>query len=108
VGELVGVASVREGDELMLISAGGKMIRTPLDEIRIIGRATQGVRLLRLEEEDTLVSLAKVAESKDEENAEAEAAGEEELPGASEESLLLKEEESSEGEEPPEEESSDA
>ncbi len=108
VGELVGVASVREGDELMLISAGGKMIRTPLDEIRIIGRATQGVRLLRLEEGDTLVSLAKVAESKDEENGEGEEAGEEELPGASEESLLLKEEESSEGEEPPEEESSDA
>lgn len=65
IGSLVGAASTRDGDELMLISAGGKMIRMSIDGIRVIGRATQGVRLINLGEEDHLVSLAKVAEEKD-------------------------------------------
>ena len=67
IGALVGAASTRDGDELMLISADGKMIRMSIDGIRVIGRATQGVRLINLGEEDHLVSLAKVAEEKDEE-----------------------------------------
>jgi len=67
IGSLVGAASTRDGDELMLISANGKMIRMSIDGIRVIGRATQGVRLIGLGEDDHLVSLAKVAEEKDEE-----------------------------------------
>jgi len=67
IGTLVGAMSVREGDELMLISAGGKMIRMAVDEIRVIGRVTQGVRLIDLDKEDQLVSLAKVAEEEEEE-----------------------------------------
>ncbi len=65
IGSLVGAASTRDGDELMLISAEGKMIRMPIDGIRVIGRATQGVRLIDLGEDDHLVSLAKVAEEKE-------------------------------------------
>ena len=61
-GALVGAASVRAGDELMLISIEGQMIRMPVDQIRVIGRATKGVRLINLDQDDKLVSLAKVAE----------------------------------------------
>ncbi len=70
IGDLVGVASVRAGDELMLISSSGKMIRMPVDDIRVIGRATQGVRLINLDKGDALVSLAKVAENGGEEGEE--------------------------------------
>ena len=62
IGALVGAASVRAGDGLMLISASGQMIRMAIDEIRTIGRATSGVRLFKLDGDDTLVSLAKVIE----------------------------------------------
>jgi DNA gyrase subunit A len=65
-GALVGAASVRAGDELMLISTEGKMIRMPVDQIRVIGRATKGVRLINLDQTDKLVSLAKVAEEEPE------------------------------------------
>ena len=64
IGYLAGARSFRNGDELMLISAEGKMIRMAVDEIRVIGRATKGVRLINLGQGDTLVSLAKVAEDK--------------------------------------------
>ncbi|HOO77284.1 MAG TPA: DNA gyrase subunit A [bacterium] len=81
VGVLVGVASVREGDELMLMSAEGKMIRIPVDSIRAIGRITQGVRLLKLDEGDRLVSLAKIAErDTGDEAGEGEGEGDEETP----------------------------
>ena len=65
-GALVGAASVRAGDELMLISTDGQMIRMPVDQIRVIGRATKGVRLINLDQNDKLVSLAKVAEEEPE------------------------------------------
>jgi DNA gyrase subunit A len=45
----------------MLITAGGMIIRTGLDEIRSIGRNTQGVRLINLKEEDKLVAAEKIA-----------------------------------------------
>ena len=65
-GALVGAASVRAGDELMLISTEGQMIRMPVDQIRVIGRATKGVRLINLDQTDKLISLAKVAEEEPE------------------------------------------
>ncbi|MDP8236354.1 MAG: DNA gyrase subunit A [Candidatus Erginobacter occultus] len=70
IGALVGAGSFRDGDELMLISATGKMIRMAVDEIRVIGRATKGVRLIDLGEGDTLVALARVAEEEEEEEEE--------------------------------------
>lgn len=65
-GAVVGAASVRAGDELMLISTEGQMIRMPVNQIRVIGRATKGVRLINLDQSDKLVSLAKVAEEEPE------------------------------------------
>jgi DNA gyrase subunit A len=76
IGALVGAASVRAGDGLMLISASGQMIRMAIDEIRTIGRATSGVRLFKLDGDDTLVSLAKVIEEAEGEEGEGEKAPE--------------------------------
>jgi DNA gyrase subunit A len=60
-GKVVALKSVEPGDDLMLITAGGMIIRTGLDEIRSIGRNTQGVRLIKLKEEDKLVAAEKIA-----------------------------------------------
>ncbi len=79
IGSLVGAASIRDGDELMLISAAGKMIRMAVDEIRVIGRATRGVRLIDLGEGDTLVGMARVVEDDREDAPEAAEEGVEEL-----------------------------
>ncbi len=60
-GKVVALKSVQTGDDLMLITANGMIIRTGLDEIRSIGRNTQGVRLIKLKEEDKLVAAEKIA-----------------------------------------------
>jgi DNA gyrase subunit A len=65
-GRVVGVQQVAEDDQLMLISNKGKIIRMRIKDIRIIGRNTQGVRLIELEEGERVVSLARVAEKEDE------------------------------------------
>jgi DNA gyrase subunit A len=65
-GRVVGVAYVRGEDELMLITQLGKVMRMPTSGIRAIGRATQGVRLIEIEAEDRVVSLARLAEREDE------------------------------------------
>ncbi|MBZ0103588.1 MAG: DNA gyrase subunit A [Thermoanaerobaculia bacterium] len=66
-GKVVGVAQVLPGDQLILITQEGMIIRTSVDGIREIGRSTQGVRLINLEESDKLVAIAKVVEREDEE-----------------------------------------
>ncbi len=60
-GKVVGLKAVQYKDELMLITASGMIIRTGLDEIRSIGRNTQGVRLIKLKPGDELVAAAKIA-----------------------------------------------
>jgi DNA gyrase subunit A len=60
-GPVVGVSSVREGDDIMLITTQGMVTRTTVSEIRVIGRNTQGVRVMNLAEGDKVASLAKVA-----------------------------------------------
>jgi DNA gyrase subunit A len=60
-GKVVALKSVQVGDDLMLITANGMIIRTGLDEIRSIGRNTQGVRLIKLKEDDKLVAAEKIA-----------------------------------------------
>ncbi|MEE4270978.1 MAG: DNA gyrase subunit A [Thermoanaerobaculales bacterium] len=57
-GNVVGMHHVREEDELLLVTEGGILIRMHISEIRRIGRATQGVRLIRLDEGDRVVSVA--------------------------------------------------
>jgi DNA gyrase subunit A len=60
-GPVVGVLAVRDGDHVMLMTAQGMVNRTHVDEIRVVGRNTQGVRVMNLGADDTIVSLAKVA-----------------------------------------------
>jgi len=59
-GKVVALKTVNPDDDLMLISARGIMIRTGLDQLRDIGRNTQGVRLIRLDPGDKLVAVARV------------------------------------------------
>jgi DNA gyrase subunit A len=61
-GAVVGVVQVTEGDELMLITQQGKILRIAARDIRMIGRATQGVRLIDIEGDDRAVSIARIAE----------------------------------------------
>ncbi len=60
-GPVVGVVTVREGDDIMLITQQGMVNRTHADEIRVTGRNTQGVRVMNLNEGDRIASVAKVA-----------------------------------------------
>ncbi|MBN1557659.1 MAG: DNA gyrase subunit A [Lentisphaerae bacterium] len=57
-GRVVAAQAVRPADALMLVTAKGKMIRMAVDDIRVIGRATQGVRLISLDQGDTLASAS--------------------------------------------------
>ena len=66
-GELVGAALVSPSDDLMLITSGGVLIRTKVEQVRETGRAAAGVRLINLDEGTTLVSLERVAESEEDE-----------------------------------------
>jgi DNA gyrase subunit A len=59
-GPVVGVVAVRETDDIMLITSQGMVNRTHVREIRIIGRNTQGVRIMNLAEGDKIASIAKV------------------------------------------------
>jgi len=59
-GKVVALKAVQYADELMMITANGIIIRTGLDEIRSIGRNTQGVRLIKLKGGDKLVAAAKI------------------------------------------------
>ena len=71
-GDLVAATLVGETDDLMLITSGGVLIRTKVEQIRETGRAAAGVRLINLDEGETLVSLERVAEEAEDENPEAE------------------------------------
>ena len=62
VGRVVGVRMVRDDDDVMLITDGGKVIRMPVRDISVIGRNTQGVRLIDLAEGEKVVGVACVAE----------------------------------------------
>ncbi len=59
-GVVVNIAQVHENEELLVITQQGKILRTPAAHIRTIGRATQGVRLMDLEDDDSVVSVALV------------------------------------------------
>ncbi len=67
VGKVVGVILVNDNDEVMLIGASGNIIRMGVKDVRIIGRSTQGVKLIRIEEDDYLAAVAKLADRDDEE-----------------------------------------
>nr|WP_275983194.1 DNA gyrase subunit A [Propionivibrio soli] len=65
-GKVIGARLVRDEDEIMLITTGGVLIRTRVREIRELGRATQGVTLISLDEGEKLAGIEKVVETEDE------------------------------------------
>jgi DNA gyrase subunit A len=79
-GKLVGARVVRDGYQVMLISTGGTVIRIPVEDVKRLGRSTQGVIVMRLRGEEHVSSLAPVVESA---NAEDESAVTEQIPAGS-------------------------
>ncbi len=61
-GFVVGIAQVVDDDDVMLITDGGKVLRCPVGGISSMGRATQGVRVMNLDDDEKLVSIARLAE----------------------------------------------
>jgi DNA gyrase subunit A len=59
-GEVIAVKQVDEGDGLLLITVGGKILRTPVDTIRVVGRATQGVKVMELADDDGVAAAARL------------------------------------------------
>src|SRR5258708_33051244 len=68
-GLVVGVSYVQTGDELLVITQQGMILRLLTDDVRSIGRATQGVTIIDLEENDKVVSIARLVEKEDEDAA---------------------------------------
>jgi DNA gyrase subunit A len=66
-GKVIGISQVSDDDELMLITQQGKILRMASKDVRTIGRATQGVRMIDIEGDDRAVSIARLAERDDEE-----------------------------------------
>lgn len=64
-GRLVGAVQVIEGEQIMLISVRGTMVRTRVDEVPTLSRNTQGVRLIRLKNDEALVGVQSVAEAEE-------------------------------------------
>ena len=67
-GNLVAIKSVLAGEDLMIINKSGIAIRLPIDDLRIMGRATQGVRLINIKGNDSIAAVAKVMKEDEEEN----------------------------------------
>jgi DNA gyrase subunit A len=65
-GKVVGIAYVNDDDGVMLITQQGMILRMKAGGVRVIGRATQGVRLIEMEEGDQVVAIAKLAEKEEE------------------------------------------
>lgn len=75
-GAVIGAMQVEDSSEVILIADSGKMIRIPLENLRIIGRTTQGVRLINLEEGEKVVAMDQVARDESDDD-DGEAAGDE-------------------------------
>ena len=65
-GNLVAIKNVTEGDDLMIINRSGIAIRLGVDTLRVMGRATQGVRLINIKDDDSIAAVAKVMNDEDE------------------------------------------
>lgn len=59
-GSLIAIKDVKDGDDLMIINRSGVIIRLSVEDLRVMGRATQGVKLINLKEDDSIASVAKV------------------------------------------------
>lgn len=67
-GELVAIKGVTDQDDLMIINKSGIVIRIGVETLRVMGRATQGVRLITLKDSDAIASITKVAREEEEED----------------------------------------
>jgi len=65
-GNLVAIKNVSDGDDLMIINRSGIAIRLGVDSLRVMGRATQGVRLINIKGDDSIAAVAKVMNDEDE------------------------------------------
>jgi DNA gyrase subunit A len=70
IGELVAAFPVEDADQIMLVSDGGQLIRVPVNGIRIASRATKGVTIFSTAADEKVVSVERISEPEDEENAE--------------------------------------
>jgi len=77
-GPQVGAVLVDEGDEVMLITNGGTLVRTPVSDISVMGRDTQGVTMIRLSKKEKLVGIERIESLAEEASGEAETGSEEE------------------------------
>jgi DNA gyrase subunit A len=68
VGHLVAILEVADNDDLMIINRSGIAIRTPVEDVRVIGRNTQGVKLIRLNDNDSISSVTKITREEGEES----------------------------------------
>jgi DNA gyrase subunit A len=66
-GSLIALKNVTDADDLMVINKSGITIRIGVDTLRVMGRATQGVKIIRLRDEDSIASVAKVSKWEEEE-----------------------------------------
>lgn len=66
-GKMIAMKEVNDGDELVIITTGGMVLRQAVSELRVMGRNTQGVRLIRLNESDEIADIARVIPEDEEE-----------------------------------------
>ena len=71
-GQLIAITNVTDENDLMIINKSGIVIRMRVADLRVLGRATQGVRLINLRETDEIASITKVDSVEDEETADGE------------------------------------
>ena len=69
-GNVVGALEVADEDELMLVTDTGRVIRISANSVRMVGRVSQGVRLMRLETDEKIVDIARIEEDEDEDDVE--------------------------------------
>ncbi len=67
-GKMIAIMEVIDNDDLMIITANGVVIRQHIKNIRVIGRNTQGVKLLKLDESDFIADIAKVVKEEEDDN----------------------------------------
>ena len=99
-GKVVGAVQVEEQDEIMLITDSGTLVRTRVNEVSVIGRNTQGVRIIRTADDEHVVALQRIDEVEEEEGAE-------ELPEGAEQVIESSEESEQQKDETPSEDASD-
>ena len=64
-GAVVGAELVEENDEIMLITDGGKLVRTRVNEVSVLGRNTQGVKLISLSDRERLVGIERIVDTQE-------------------------------------------